>query len=327
MTRNSIEAKRDWKVDNNTEGAFWDEIDRFFDREDILAALRAANDGKVGRRFRVPDCAIRWAATFMVAAGVGYRTAARALSRRLSALGYEGISYSQLHKRIGTLSPHDGTTDVNDARVMAFGAGAPPRPGPITVAVDSTGLSPDRPSGWMVEYWNHKRVRGWYKLHAAVDVDTGEMLAYVVTEPYCNDSPVFPKLMGIVLAAGHRVARVLADAAYDRKEWWTWMRGNGIEFVANIAGSLDDKKRGASSGRFKGCSVRGLHVRRILKVGREQWKKEVGYGKRWRIEATFGDLKRRFGDTVRARAPDRVADMIGFIVRVFNIFKGAKASL
>lgn len=47
------------------------------------------------------------------------------------------------------------------------------RPGPITVAIDSTGLSPDRPSGWMVEKWDRSRVRGWYKLHVAVDVDAG----------------------------------------------------------------------------------------------------------------------------------------------------------
>lgn len=327
MRREGRGNRRDYRRDNDTEGRFIEVIESFFAREEVLAALSAANDGKVGARFRVPDMVIRWAMDYMGAHDCGYRSAARILSARLSALGLPGISYTQLHKRAGMLDPHIGTTDVTDARVMAFGAGAPPRPIPITVAVDSTGMSPDRPSGWMVEYWNRTRARGWYKLHAAVDIGTGQILAYVVTEPYCNDAPIFRRLMDIVLRAGHRVARVLADAAYDSREYWRWMGDLGIDFIANINVGLDMKRRGCCSGKFRGCAVRGKHILRIIEVGREKWKEEVGYGERWRIEATFGDLKRRFGDTLRARARERVADMIGHLVRVFNMFKAAKMSL
>lgn len=165
-------------------------------------------------------------------------------------------------------------------------------------------------------------VRGWYKLHAAVDSETGHILAYVVTEPYCNDSPVFERLIGTVLDAGHEVTRVLADAAYDNKNHWNAIKERGINFIANIHSRLDPKRRNSSSRKFKGCSVR-----RIFEVGREKWKEEVGYGERWRIEATFGDLKRRFGDKLRARARERVADMISFLVQLFNRFKSARISI
>ena len=53
-----------------------------------------------------------------------------------------------------------------------------------------------------------------------VDVETGCILAYVVTEPYYKDSLAFERLMNIVLDAGHRVSVVLADAAYDKKAYW-----------------------------------------------------------------------------------------------------------
>ena len=197
----------------------------------------------------------------------------------------------------------------------------------LTVAIDSTGLSPDRPSGWMVEKWNHSRVRGWYKLHVAVDVDAGTILSYVVTEPYYNDSLAFERLMDIVLDAGHDVACVLADAAYDKKVNWNRMHGLGIEFIANINGVFDPTKRGFGCGRFRGCAVRAKHVLRILEVGREKWKEEVGYSRRWRVEGTFSDLKRMFGDTLRARARERVAELIGRIVRCHNIFKSIRWSL
>ena len=327
MSRKGTGSKRNWQRDNAAEDCFIAELDRFLEAEAISAALRAANDGKVGAPFRVPDAAVRWAVDYMIAFRCGYRSVARVLRNRLVGLGFEGISYSQLHKRVGRLPVHSGTTDVTDGRVMAFGAGAPPRPGEITVIIDSSGVSPDAPSGWRVHHWDQRSVRGWYKLHAAVDSETGHVLAYVVTEPYCNDSPVFERLIGIVLDAGHRVARVLADAAYDNKDHWNAMKERGIDFIANIHSGLDPKRRNSSSGRFRGCSVRGMHVRRILEVGREKWKEEVGYGERWRIEATFGDLKRRFGDTLRARARERVADMIGFLVQVFNRFKSARMSV
>ncbi|MFT0899783.1 IS5 family transposase [Candidatus Methanoprimaticola sp. MG2] len=327
MGRDGVGSNRDWHRDNRVEGRFIGELDRFLESEAISAALCAANAGKVGAPFKVPDAAVRWAVDYMIAFDCGYRSAARILKDRLIRMGFKGISYSQLHKRVGRLSVHSGTTDVTDGRVMAFGTGAPPRPTPITVIVDSTGLSPDEPSGWRVHRWDQRSVRGWYKLHAAIDSETGHILAYVVTEPYCNDSPIFERLIGIVLDAGHEVARVLADAAYDNKGHWNAMKERGIDFITNIHGGLDPKRRNSSTGRFRGCSVRGKHIRRILEVGREKWKKEVGYGERWRIEATFGDLKRRFGDKLRARARERVADMIGFLVQVFNRFKSTRMSI
>lgn len=327
MRGNTNQGKRNWKVDNNIEGVFEDSLDEFFSREEVSAALHAANDSKVGAPFRVPDIVIEWGMDQVASRKAGYRTVARMISNRMIRMGFSGISYSQFHKRAGRLSVLDGTTDVTDARVMAFGAGAPPRPVPITVAVDSTGLSPDRPSGWMVEKWDCSKVRGWYKLHAAVDVETGAILSYMVTEPYYHDSLAFDKLIDIILDAGHNVACILADAAYDKKDNWRRMSEMGIEFIANINSVFDPKKRGCTAGKFRGCAMRGKHVLRIIEVGREKWKEEVGYSRRWRVEGTFSDLKRMFGDTLRARARERVAELIGRVVHCFNRFKVLRWSL
>ncbi len=257
-----------------------------------------------------------------------YREVAAGISCKLEDIGLPRISYSQFHKRGRRLKIHLGTTDVTDGRVLAFGSGnVMPSSEPIIVAIDSTGLSPDRPSGWRVFHWNQKSVRGWYKLHAAVNVETNEILAYVITEPYYGDSLAFDKLMKIVQGDGHNVVKVLADAAYDNKHYWNSMKEEGIEFIANIRGSLDPKKRSCGCGRFKGCSVRGKHILRILEVGREQWKGEVGYGTRWKVESTFSDLKRMFGDCIRARGRDAVADMIYWIVSAHNLYKSIRASL
>ena len=320
-------GNRNWGRDNRAEGEFEDILEQFPTKERVLEEIRGINDGKVGAPFRAPDCVIRWCMKQIAGRGMGYRAAARKASRKLREYGLPGISYSALNKRKNTLDIHDGTVDVTDARVMAYGTGAKPRPGPITVAVDSTGLSPDRPSGWRVYHWDQKSVRGWYKLHAAVDVDTGEILAYAVTEPYVGDSLMFRRLMETVLSAGHEVTCVLADAAYDKKEYWDWMRSMKIDFIANIGKNLNQNRRGATTGRNRGCYVRARHVRRILEIGNEKWKEEVGYSRRWKVEAAFSDLKRKFGDTLRARARESIADMIGWFVIVYNLFKEVRWSL
>ena len=45
------------------------------------------------------------------------------------------------------------------------------------------------------------------------------------------------------------------------------------------------------------------------------------------MEETFSDLKRMFGDTLRARARERVAELIGWIVRCHNRYKSIRWSL
>ena len=320
-------TNRDWHRDNRCEGEFELILDAFPGEEEVLAELNDANTDKVGARFRAPDCVIEWGMRQIVGHRVGYRSVAARITYEMNRIGLPGISYSQLNKRGAGLNIHKGTTDVTDARVMAFGTGAKPRPGPITVAVDSTGLSPDRPSGWRVYHWNQESVRGWYKLHAIVNIDTSEILAYVVSEPYMNDSLAFWRLIDMVLEQGHEVGCVLADAAYDSKDYWNGMEERGIEFIANICGCLDPRKRGFGGYRKKGCWSRAKHVRRILEVGREKWKEEVGYSRRWKIEAAFSDLKRKFGDTLRARGREQVANMIGWFVIVFNLFKATRWSM
>ena len=64
--------------------------------------------------------------------------------------------------------------------------------------------------------------------------------------------------------------------------------GLGIEVAINIRSS-QLKKFEMTDGRFKGrsygCMERGSQIKRIKKVGRDQWKLEIGYGMRWKVGA------------------------------------------
>ena len=65
----------------------------------------------------------------------------------------------------------------------------------------------------------------------------------------------------------------------------------------------------------------------IIENGKEKWKESVDYGRRWRVESTFSDIKRMFGDTIRARGPDAVANILYWIIRAFNLYKKCRLEI
>lgn len=60
--------------------------------------------------------------------------------------------------------------------------------------------------------------RGWLKLHVLSDVDTGEVIAFAVTDKTVGDSPLMIPLLDAAVAAGHRIGTVYADGAYSSAE-------------------------------------------------------------------------------------------------------------
>lgn len=322
-------GKRNWAVENLSRQLFVSKINENPWEESYEEELRAMNAGKVGAPFCTPDSVIRSAMMRFVTDGKGYRDTAARISQELKKKGFPGISYSQLKKRSDRLNVHILHNEALCYRLIAYGSGGV-KPDPevsLTVAVDSTGMSPDPASGWMAYHWNKQQIRGWYKLHVAVDVNTNRVLAYAVTTEFYGDNKAFDTLMDIVFSDGHRVEAVYADAAYDAKTNWNRMRELGIRFVANIRGCLDKSKRSASSGKAKGCMERAKQIIFILRDGRDAWKKAVGYGRRWKVESTFSDMKRMFGDIIRARGPGAVANVLYWIIRAFNLYKECRIEI
>ena len=73
-----------------------------------------------------------------------------------------------------------------------------------------------------------------------------------------------------------------------------------------------------------GSVARGRGMRRILEVGREEWKKEKGYGRRWKMECTFSDVKRLFGDIPRSRTCRTDAEETVAKAVLLNEYKGIR---
>ena len=145
--------------------------------------------------------------------------------------GLRPMSLTQLYDRFNSMELNIGS----DERFPAFGQGnVCPKNHPITVAPDATGISLNKYGGWSAHKWNRKKVSGWVKLHAAVDVETNEIPAFVVTDEKVGDITCTEKLMDIVMAAGHDVGTLSADAGYDSKENRNHYSKMGIRVCMNI---------------------------------------------------------------------------------------------
>src|ERR1700742_3199249 len=82
---------------------------------------------------------------------------------------------------------------------------------PVHVVLDSTGLQIFGQGEWDAEKHGRKP-RRWRKLHLAVDAETGEIVAHVLTDKDGGDIAQMPALLATVEGP---IASVSADGAYD----------------------------------------------------------------------------------------------------------------
>ena len=83
--------------------------------------------------------------------------------------------------------------------------------GPIHLVLDSTGLELFGQGEW--DAAKHGRThRRWMKLHLAVDADTGEIAAHMLTDGHADDAAQVPDLLRQSESA---IASLIADGAYD----------------------------------------------------------------------------------------------------------------
>ena len=320
MTRDASVTKRDCGLDTRSMEKYAHSLLERGWTETVNEDLERMNGGKLGRPFVFTGKMIEWGNRLKHALGISYRLARGFLNHFLAEKGLRGISLTQFYDRCREVSAVGGA----DGRVLASGpCDVEVSEAPISVAIDSTGMSLNKYGGWRHHHWNLKSVTGWIKLHAAVDPDTNRILAYAVTDERCGDITCFDGLMNDVFAAGHKVGKVLADAAYDSKAIWNEYTARGIDVAININSSQLKKNVPDYPGRIRshGSVTRGKEMARILKIGRDEWKREKGYGRRWKVECTFSDDKRLFGGTLSARKRETDVEETVMKVLLLNEYK------
>jgi len=224
----------------------------------------------------------------------------------------QGWSEESLAERFGVKVPQYSTM-CKYSKEMCAGASpaaASLKGRPMTVAVDSTGIGSRWAGLWRYFLWGS--TRGWLKLHAMVDVETGVVIAYAVSGDKKGDSKMLLDLVDMAVSSGFVLEKVLADGAYDTYANWNGMDERGITFIANI------RDNAAANSK---CPTRTKHVKYIREHGKKRWHEETGYTMRWKAETAFSSLKKLFGEMLRAKKAEGLGIELDGRIEQYNSYK------
>jgi Transposase DDE domain len=185
--------------------------------------------------------------------------------------------------------------------------------GPLHLVLDSTGLKVYGEGEWKVRQHGSSKRRTWLKLHLAVDPQTHEIQAAVVSEPGVTDAEAVPSLLEQV---DNPVEGVGADGAYDRRAVYEALDRRRARAVIPPRRDAKVQRHGNTSGPRL---ARDENLRRIRKIGREAWKEESGYHQRSLAETAVFRMKTIFGDGVSSRRLAQQATEAGIRCRALNI--------
>ncbi len=190
--------------------------------------------------------------------------------------------YSTLSRRAGTL----------DTLCRRTSSGERPR----HIVIDSTGLKVYGEGEWKVRAHGVSRRRTWRKLHLAIDADTQEILAVVLTENNVGDSEVLPELLA-QLDENETVETAAADGAYDTRPCHQALLEHDIRaLIPPREGAVEwpDLPDGTPHPRTK-------IVQEIARTSQEEWKEHSGYHRRSLAETAMFRMKRLFGGELKNR--------------------------
>ena len=184
--------------------------------------------------------------------------------------------------------------------------------GELHLIVDSTGLKLRGAGEWLFEKHGTAKRRSWRKLHIGIDADSGEIVAFDLTDKDVDDALHVAPLLDQLAGAP---ASFMGDGAYDR----------ACVLEAVLAGNPNAKFivppcKGAVTGPTAATSPtqRDQHVLAVDARGRMNWQKTTGYNRRSKVEASISRYKRVIGDTLKSREEARPVTEVAIAIKLFN---------
>lgn len=183
---------------------------------------------------------------------------------------------------------------------------------PVHLVIDSTGLKLYGEGEWKVRKHGWSRRRTWRKVHLAMDANTGQVCAVLMTHQDVGDSEVLPDLLDQI-PADVPVETIGGDGACDTKPCHAQIAARGA------APSIPPRE-GAMPwpDSTPGAAWRNAAVDAIGKSSRREWKQASGYHRRSLAETLMYRLKTLTGRSLWARATGSQATEVSIRAGVLN---------
>jgi hypothetical protein len=187
--------------------------------------------------------------------------------------------------------------------------------GALDLVVDSSGLKVYGEGEWKVRQHGASKRRTWRKIHLAIDPNSHEIQAAMMSTAGMDDGEMVAPLMSQV---ENKVESVAADGAYDKRKVYDVLAELAPQAQVNIP-PREDAKIWQHGNSAQPTLPRDENLRRIREVGRKQRKDETGYHRRSLAETAMFRIKTLFGDHLSNRRFDTQASQVGFRCRALNI--------
>ena len=296
-----------------------------FDITDRLPSFTQTSSSEkrtAGRPLKYTDALILWGIEIMAYLSIDFRAAAGIARAILHPHGIDFPKYNRFFERCQELTKGMiMAAPVTDARILCRfymeDAGDRVR----RLAVDSTGLTLTNITIWRKHKWNvGPKYRGWLKVHALVDVDSNEIVAFILTKDDVGDEGMLEYLLELADIGEVKYSTLYADAAYSSVDNFKLVCvDRGKEFVTSFKENTTPKNLG--------CSARGDAARLWCSLPYDEWVKRTGYGTRWKVESAFSDLKRLFSEYIRATTDDGMIREVTWMIKMFNHHKRVRANI
>ena len=182
----------------------------------------------------------------------------------------------------------------------------------LHLIVDSTGLKLRGAGEWLFEKHGTAKRRSWRKLHIGIDADSGEIVAFDLTDKEVDDALHVAPLLDQLAGAP---ASFMGDGAYDRACVLEGVlaRNPNAKFIVPPC-------KGAVTGPTVATSPtqRDQHVLAVDAHGRMNWQKTTGYNRRSKVEASISRYKRVIGDTLKSREDARRVTEVAIAIKSLN---------
>jgi Transposase DDE domain len=188
--------------------------------------------------------------------------------------------------------------------------------GPLHLVLDSTGLKVYGEGEWKVRKHGYSKRRTWRKLHLAIDAESHEIQAVMVTEAKVDDAEMVDHLLKPI---DRPVASAAADGAYDKRKVYRVLEPRTDRILIPPRSNARIWRHGNSSGP---PLPRDENLRHIRRVGRTAWKRSVGYHVRSLAETGVSRMKAIFGGHLASRRPERQVTEGAIRGRALNIMTG-----
>ena len=209
------------------------------------------------------------------------------------------------------LSVPSYTTLCRRSQGLAVNLRSKKRIGITDIVVDSTGLKVYGEGEWKVRKHGAGKHRTWMKMHLVIDAQSQQIKGVRLTSNSIDDSTA---AISLIEPIKYRIGNLKGDGGYDKHEFRKVLRGKNIRQIIPPQSNAVINYSGLAH-----LTERNRAVKKIVEIGRQEWKIQNGYHQRSKIETTMFRYKMIIGDNLSARKNSHQETEVAIGCKILNI--------